>query len=287
MKKKRKPLTFEEKKAKVAQFNVMDDTFFHKMAEDIEVIEEILQIILENPGLKLLECHYQLSLKNLQGKSSVLDALGKDEHGRRVVIEVQKKDDDNHVRRTRYVEALATSAYTEKGNDYIKVPNVIVVFLSRFDLFGMGKTVYHVRPSIQETGDIVNDGTLYIYVNSKVNDGSLIAELMQYMKHSEGENMHFSKLSNRVKIFKESKEGVEAMCEIMERERMEGILEGRAEGTANRDIELIQKKIDKRKGIKQIADEMEETVENMKNLIIFYKDQLNFPESWEKYYFEL
>ena len=103
--------------------------------------------------------------------------------------------------------------------------------------------------------------------------------------------MHFSKLSNRVKIFKESKEGVEAMCEIMDRERiegrMEGILEGREEGTANRDIELIQKKIDKRKGIKQIADEMEETVENMKNLIIIYKDQLNFPESWEKYGSEL
>lgn len=44
MRAKRKPLTFEEKKAKVARFNVMDDTFFHKMAEDPEVIEEILQI---------------------------------------------------------------------------------------------------------------------------------------------------------------------------------------------------------------------------------------------------
>lgn len=226
MENKRKPLTFEEKKAKVAEFNVMD-------------------------------------------------ALGKDEYNREVIIEVQKKNDDNHVKRTRYLEALTTSFYTEAGDGYIKVPNVIVVFISRFDLFNLGKAIYHVRPAVQETGDIVNDGTAYIYVNSKINDGSLIAELMQYMERTEGENPHFPKLSNRVKVFKESKEGIEAMCEIMERERMEG--------TIDRNIDLIQKKLDKHKSMRQIADEMEETMESMQNLINTYKDRLNFPESWKDY----
>lgn len=40
-------MTLEEKRQKVAKFNVMDDTFFQKMMEDREVCEEILQIILK------------------------------------------------------------------------------------------------------------------------------------------------------------------------------------------------------------------------------------------------
>lgn len=54
----------------------------------------------------------------------------------------------------------------------------------------------------------------------------------------EVQNPHFPKLSNRVKLFKESEKGVETMCEIMERERMEGRIEGKIE----RDIDLFQKK---------------------------------------------
>lgn len=37
-------MTLEEKREKVAGFNVMDDVFFQKMMEDKEVCEEILRI---------------------------------------------------------------------------------------------------------------------------------------------------------------------------------------------------------------------------------------------------
>ena len=37
----------ERQKAIVAKFNMMDDTFFHKMAEDVAVCEEMLQTILK------------------------------------------------------------------------------------------------------------------------------------------------------------------------------------------------------------------------------------------------
>lgn len=38
--------TYEEQKAFVSKLNVIDDVFFQKMAEDREVAEEILRIIL-------------------------------------------------------------------------------------------------------------------------------------------------------------------------------------------------------------------------------------------------
>jgi hypothetical protein len=41
--------TYGEQKAIVAKFNVIDDVFFQKMVEDIEVAEEMLRIILKKP----------------------------------------------------------------------------------------------------------------------------------------------------------------------------------------------------------------------------------------------
>ena len=47
-------MTLEEKREKVAGFNVMDDVFFQKMMEDKEVCEEILRIILEDSKMRVI-----------------------------------------------------------------------------------------------------------------------------------------------------------------------------------------------------------------------------------------
>ena len=41
-----------------------------------------------------------------------------------------------------------------------------------------GKTIYHVKNFIQETGDFVDDGLHRIFVNTVCNDGTDIADLM-------------------------------------------------------------------------------------------------------------
>jgi propanediol dehydratase large subunit len=67
--------TYEEQKAIVAKFNVIDDVFFQKMVEDIEVAEEMLRIILRKPKLKVIKCQAQRFLRNTSTHSVVLDAL--------------------------------------------------------------------------------------------------------------------------------------------------------------------------------------------------------------------
>jgi hypothetical protein len=62
----------------------------------------------------------------------------------------------------------------------------------------------------------VYNGIHEIYVNTAINDGSDIAELMQYFKKSVGEHENFMKLCKRVKYFKESQEGVASMCQVLE-----------------------------------------------------------------------
>lgn len=56
--------TFEEQKQRIEKLNVIDDTLFHKIAEDRETCEEILQVLMENKHLRIVESRAQMSLRN-------------------------------------------------------------------------------------------------------------------------------------------------------------------------------------------------------------------------------
>lgn len=91
-----------------------------------------------------------------------------------------------------------------------------MVFLTRFDVFKEGKTIYHLGMSIQETGTPVSDGVHRIFANCAVDDGSDIAQLMQYFKNTEGENRKFPKLSKRVEYFREPQKGEDHMSQMLD-----------------------------------------------------------------------
>lgn len=208
--------TSTEQQAFVQQMNVIDDVFFQKIAEDIDVCEEILQILLQKPELKVIDAQTQRFLRNVGAHSVILDLICQDESGSRINVEMQKSDDDDYVKRVRFNCSNIDTTFTEKGLDYQNLPDIYVVFISKFDLFQEGKTIYHLETSIKETGTTVDDGIHRIFVNCAVDDGSDIAELMRYFKNSTGSNNKFPKLSNRIKYFKESKEGADTMTQIVE-----------------------------------------------------------------------
>lgn len=208
--------TLEEQMALVQSLNVIDDIFFHKIAEDPEVCEEILQIILENPKLKVIQCQVQRFLRNNGAHSVILDALCELDDGSLANIEVQKADDDNHQKRVRFNESNIDTLFAEKGIKYEKLPDIYMVFISKFDIFGKGRTMYHVDRVIRETGDVVENGIYELYLNLAVDDGTEIAQLMQYFKTSVGTNEKFEKLCNRVEYFKHERKGVKIMATLFE-----------------------------------------------------------------------
>lgn len=208
--------TYEEQKNFVAKLNVIDDVFFHKIAEDKAVCEEILRILLSKPNLKVVESQVQRYLRNIGAHSVILDLLCQDEHGDYFNVEVQKADDDDHQRRLRFNQSNIDTTFIEKGITYNKFPDIYLVFISKFDVFHEGHTVYHINRVIEETGTIVENGTHELYVNTAIDDQSDIAELMQYFRNSNGEHEKFRNLCNRVKFFKESKKGVNEMCQLVE-----------------------------------------------------------------------
>lgn len=123
--------TSTEQLALIKQLNVIDDVFFHKIAEDKAVCEEILRIILQKPKLKVLDAQAQRFLRNISAHSVILDLLCEDEDGSRINVEMQKADDDDHVKRVRFNSSNIDTTFTEKGLDYKDFPDIYVIFISK------------------------------------------------------------------------------------------------------------------------------------------------------------
>ena len=215
--------TFQEQQAIVRRMNVIDDQFFQKVAEDREVCEELLQILLDKPDLQIIESQTQRPLRNIHARSVILDALCRDSSGSLFNIEVQKDDKkrkhskaDEYQKRVRYNLASMDTTFAEKGMAFHQLPDLYAVFISQIDPFEKHKSTYHIRRSLEETDTTVYNGIHEIYVNTSVNDGTIIAELMQYFENSNGINPNFEKLCYRVEQFKESEKGVTSMASVFD-----------------------------------------------------------------------
>ena len=205
-----------EKYAKL--LNPIDDIMFCKMAEHKEFCEEILRVILEDDGLTVIEAIPQWQGKNLTGRSVVLDAKCVTGDGRHINIEVQKADDDNHLKRARYNAAVLTTNISETGKKFEFIPDVCIVFISKFDIFDGGLPLYHIDKVVRETGQVIEDGLTEIFVNTVNYDGSKPARLMKLFTendtYSEDEFPVTSELKSRLKS---SEGGSRTMNEILEK----------------------------------------------------------------------
>ena len=230
-----------EKYAKL--LNPIDDLMFCKMAEHKDFCEEILRVILEDDRLTVLEAIPQWQGKNLTGRSVVLDAKCVTGDGRQINIEVQKADDDNHLKRARYNAAVLTTNISETGKRFEFIPDVCIVFISKFDIFDSGLPLYHIDKVVRETGQVIEDGLTEIFVNTVNYDGSKPSRLMKLFTENDAySNDEFPVTSELKSRLKSSEGGSRTMNEILEklisdekresekRGREEGIMLGKEEG---------------------------------------------------------
>ena len=222
-----------EKYAKL--LNPIDDLMFCKMAEHKEFCEEILRVILEDEGLTVVEAIPQWQGKNLSGRSVVLDAKCVSGDGRHINIEVQKANDDNHLKRVRYNAAVLTTNISETGSKFEFIPDVCIVFISKFDMFDGGLPLYHIDKVVRETGQVIDDGLTEIFVNTVNNDGSKPARLMKLFTDNDAYSSDEFPITSELKSrLKSSEGGSRTMNEILEKlisdEKRESELRGEERG---------------------------------------------------------
>ena len=114
----------------------------------------------------------------------------------------------------------------KKGEDFDNLPETYVIFITENDVMGNGKPLYQIERCILETGERFEDGTHILYVNGAYRDESPIGKLMHDFSCTNPSDMYYGVLADRVKFFKESKEGIAVMCKSMEDMRNQTLKEG-------------------------------------------------------------
>ena len=212
-----KTKTLEEKIEQVKNFRPIDDTFFEVLADDIGVCQEMLRIILEDEKLIVKDVIVQSSERNLYGRSVRLDALCILGNGKKCNVEVQRSNKDHHLKRVRFNASVITVRDSQTDDKFEETIDLIVVYISEFDIFKRGRVIYHVDSVIRETQEKVDDGLERVFVNTAVKDGTTISEYMDCFLQKEIDNAKFPKLTNRVHYLKHEEGGVNAVCEIMKK----------------------------------------------------------------------
>lgn len=260
--KKLTELSLEEKIERVKDFRPIDDVFFEVLADDAAFCQEILRVILEDDGLIVDDVIVQGSERNLYGRSVRLDALCTLGNGQKCNIEVQRSDNDDHVKRVRFNASSITVRESQVGESFENIPEVYVVYISEFDIFRKGKTIYHINNVIQETGDAVDDGLHRIFVNTVCDDGTDIADLMSCFTKKMVENSKFPVFTKRMRELKEKERGVNRMCEVMEKYTKEVRAEERAEGRVTAIQNMIELGLTKEQILKKYTEEEYEKAES-------------------------
>lgn len=77
----------------------------------------------------------------MYGRSVRLDALCTLGNGEKCNIEVQRSDNDNHIKRVRFNAASITVKESQVNEKFQDVAEVYVVYISKFDIFNRGRTI--------------------------------------------------------------------------------------------------------------------------------------------------
>ena len=105
----------------------------------------------------------------------------------------------------------------DTGDNFEKLPKTYVIFITENDYFRAGLPMYTITRCITNMGNAVyGDESGIIYVNGANRDDSAVGKLMQDFFCKDPHKMNYELLSRRTEYFKESKEGVDTMCKLME-----------------------------------------------------------------------
>ena len=221
---------YERYKGILEELTVMNDVFMRNVFKKQECTEYVLQIIMNQKDLKVTEQVLQKDYKNLQGRSAVLDCVARDADGRQMNVEIQQENEGASPKRARYHSGLMDMNTLNPGQDFNALPESYVIFITRDDVLGYGLQIYHINRKIEEVSKDFKDEAHIIYVNSKIQDDTELGRLMHDLHCKNASDMYSKILANRVRELKETKKGVDIMCNEIEEIYSEGIERGERRG---------------------------------------------------------
>ena len=206
----------------------MDDDFMTVcLTDNYEGVELILRIILGQEDITIKSVRTQELMKNLQGRSAVLDVHAVDSAHKEFDVEIQRSDAGAGAKRARYNSSLLDAHILRSGDDTEDIPDSYVIFITENDVIGKKQAVYHIQRYVEtnEGKELFGDGSHIIYVNGKYRGNDEVGKLMHDFSCTNPDDMNYEALAKKARYFKQDKEGVVAMCKILEDMRNEAAQE--------------------------------------------------------------
>lgn len=172
------------------QFNLSDFALFLSVMKVKEAYENVLSIILDEPGLKLREVKAEQVVLNKSGKRAIrLDAWALDMRNRQFDMEMQNDTKSDDVRkRSRFYQGMIDTPILKSGKEtrYKHLPSTVIIFITQEDIFGKDRAKYTFSEQCEEVPDLpLGDGTKKIFLNMASKNGRPeLISLLQYMKNT-------------------------------------------------------------------------------------------------------
>lgn len=222
-------------------FRLLDDDFMTKCFEgEPKYIQLVLRIVLDMPDLVVVDVRTQVFVENLLNRSVRLDVVATDSLGRKINVEIQRADKGAGRKRARYNSSMMDANLLQKGEKFDELPETYVVFITEHDVLGKGRPVYSIERYISGSDEKFDDGSHILYVNGAYRGDTPLGKLMHDFSCTVPDEMYYDELAERVRFFKESKEGVLTMCKVMEDMRNEATAQGIAQGALERSKLIAQ-----------------------------------------------
>jgi len=194
--------------ARIQAMRLMDDDFMTVVFDgDNEATEFLLRILLNRDDLHVKKVTTQKEKRNLFGRSVRLDILAEDDKGKLYNVEVQRADEGASPKRVRYNQAMLDSHCLKKKEDFNKLPELYIIFITENDYYGLGLPFYEIKRTVKvSTTESMylpfDDGCNIIYVNGKYRGDDALGKLMHDFNTPNADEMNYSELAEKVRYHK-------------------------------------------------------------------------------------
>ena len=248
---------------KLEELDLIDDFLMNGIANNEKVKEKFFK--------KLLSVLLEQDIgKVTVTAQKMIPAIDTDYRGVRLDVEVSEIENENGIERVanvydiephlrndtdfpksnRFRQAKIDSKYMKAGNnEFQNMPGLYVITITNFDIFREDYMLYTFNNSCEEVPDLkYDDGLKFIYFNTKGHKGGSksIENLLRYIQSSTDNNVvdeNTKELSGYVREVKSGEAFKEAFMTIgdhLDRERVEGRIEGREEERKNTERERLR-----------------------------------------------
>lgn len=178
---------------KYEELTIQNDFMFKKVMQCKRICMRLVSEIMQAPvqDITYLETEKTIDAY-IDSKGVRLDVLLADENNTHYNIEMQVRDVLGHVhkeqvlpKRTRYYQSIIDMDMLQKGEDYDKLPPLVMIFICAFDLFHEGRYMYSFKSRCLENLELeFQNGVSVLFLNTLGNKGEvspLIKNFLQYV----------------------------------------------------------------------------------------------------------